>query len=55
MTHAARHDRWQAGDSYDAYMGRWSRPLATRFVGWLDLGPGLEWLDVGCGTAASRR
>ena len=52
MTHAARHDRWQAGDSYDAYMGRWSRPLAARFVGWLDLGPGLEWLDVGCGTGA---
>src|SRR5690606_31495246 len=25
---AERHDAWQAGDSYDGYMGRWSRKVA---------------------------
>ena len=33
-------------------MGRWSRPLADRFVRWLAAPPGLAWLDVGCGTGA---
>src|SRR3546814_14957971 len=32
MTETSRHDAWQAGDSYDSYMGRWSRPIATRFL-----------------------
>lgn len=45
-----RHDAWQAGDNYDAYMGRWSREIAPRFLAWLNLGENLEWLDVGCGT-----
>ena len=35
MTEAARHDAWQAADSYDAYMGRWSRQVAPRFLDWL--------------------
>lgn len=52
MSEAARHDRWQAGDSYDAYMGRWSRKVAPRFLGWLDLPAGLDWLEIGCGTGA---
>ncbi len=50
--HDARHDAWQAGDSYDQYMGRWSRQIAPRFLDWLDAPVGLEWLDVGCGTGA---
>lgn len=33
-------------------MGRWSRQLAIEFVRWLDLPPGLNWLDLGCGTGA---
>jgi SAM-dependent methyltransferase len=33
-------------------MGRWSRRLAPRFVEWFDGGPGLRWVDVGCGTGA---
>ncbi|HEY7727981.1 MAG TPA: class I SAM-dependent methyltransferase [Candidatus Eisenbacteria bacterium] len=33
-------------------MGRWRRPPAERFVRWLDTRPGLDWLDVGCGTGA---
>lgn len=52
MAEMTRHDAWQAGDSYEAYMGRWSRPIAARFVDWLGMPPGLDWLDVGCGTGA---
>ena len=33
-------------------MGRWSRPLAERFVRWLDAPSGGHWLDVGTGTGA---
>lgn len=52
MTNSTRHDAWQAGDSYDAYMGRWSRLIAARFLDWLDIPAGRDWLDVGCGTGA---
>jgi SAM-dependent methyltransferase len=52
MTSASRHDAWQAGDRYEAYMGRWSRQLAPRFLDWLGAADGLDWLDVGCGTGA---
>jgi SAM-dependent methyltransferase len=45
-------DVWSSGDSYEAYVGRWSRPVARRFVGWLGLPAGGRWLDVGCGTGA---
>jgi len=45
-------DRWGAGSAYEGFMGRWSRPLATRFVGWLAPRPAAHWLDVGCGTGA---
>jgi SAM-dependent methyltransferase len=52
MAEASRHDAWQAGDNYEAYMGRWSRQLAPRFLDWLAAPQGLDWLDVGCGTGA---
>jgi SAM-dependent methyltransferase len=39
-------------DAYDAYVGRWSRQVSVAFLRWLDLPPGLRWLDVGCGTGA---
>lgn len=52
MATSARHDAWQAADSYDLYMGRWSRPIAARFLDWLGLTAGLDWLDLGCGTGA---
>jgi ubiquinone/menaquinone biosynthesis C-methylase UbiE len=45
-------DVWSSSESYDAYVGRWSRPVAAAFVGWLDRPPGGRWLDVGCGTGA---
>lgn len=52
MTNSARHDAWQAGDSYDLYMGRWSRQIAPRFLDWLAVPAGSDWLEVGCGTGA---
>ena len=33
-------------------MGRWSRPVATEFIAWLDVPQARAWLDVGCGTGA---
>ncbi|MDQ6778986.1 MAG: methyltransferase domain-containing protein [Actinomycetota bacterium] len=45
-------DRWTGADHYEGYMGRWSRQIAPSFLAWLDQGPGLRWLDVGCGTGA---
>lgn len=52
MSVSSRHDSWQAGDSYDAYMGRWSRTVAQPFLEWLAAPPDAEWLEVGCGTGA---
>lgn len=52
MADQSRHDAWQAGDNYEAYMGRWSRQLAPRFVDWLGAASGLDWLEIGCGTGA---
>ena len=52
MAEASRHDAWQAGDRYEAYMGRWSRRIAPRFLDWLGAPQGLDWLEVGCGTGA---
>jgi SAM-dependent methyltransferase len=45
-------DRWEAGDAYEAFMGRWSRRLAQAFLTWLQPAPALHWLDVGCGPGA---
>lgn len=45
-------DPWLAGDACEAYMGRWSRPLARAFVEWLRPQTSSHWLDIGCGTGA---
>jgi SAM-dependent methyltransferase len=45
-------DVWSSAESYDAYVGRWSRSVAAGFVSWLDRPAGARWLDVGCGTGA---
>lgn len=52
MSDTSRHDTWRAGDSYDLYMGRWSRRIAPRFLAWLDPAEQLNWLELGCGTGA---
>jgi SAM-dependent methyltransferase len=52
MADASRHDRWASSDHYEAYMGRWSRLIAPRFLDWFEAEPGLDWLDIGCGTGA---
>lgn len=45
-------DTWEQGNPYERYIGRWSRAIAPLFLSWLNLSPGLRWLDVGCGTGA---
>jgi SAM-dependent methyltransferase len=52
MGKAAVDDRWRDGDSYELYVGRWSRRVAETFVAWLGVPPRSRWLDVGCGTGA---
>jgi hypothetical protein len=52
MTDTSRHDAWQGGSSYEAYMGRWSRRVAAEFVDWPGVPPRRDWLEIGCGTGA---
>lgn len=51
-TRDSKHDVWASGDSYERYVGRWSRLVAQEFIRWLDVGGNNRWLDVGCGTGA---
>jgi len=48
----ARAEVWAAGDTYEPYVGRWSRLVAREFLSWLDAPRGKDWVDVGCGTGA---
>ena len=43
---------FRATDAYEAYVGRWSRPLAEAFLAWFAVPTAGRWLDVGCGTGA---
>ncbi|HEX8684396.1 MAG TPA: methyltransferase domain-containing protein [Ardenticatenaceae bacterium] len=43
---------WSTGAPYDRYVGRWSRKVATEFLGWLSVSAGKAWVDVGCGTGS---
>ncbi|HEU0199215.1 MAG TPA: methyltransferase domain-containing protein [Burkholderiaceae bacterium] len=49
---ATPKDVWASGAPYEAYVGRWSRRVATQFLHWLMPAPERVWLDVGCGTGA---
>jgi ubiquinone/menaquinone biosynthesis C-methylase UbiE len=49
---ATMKDSWESGDSYEYFMGRWSRLVAQLFLNWLTPSSGLSWLDVGCGSGA---
>jgi ubiquinone/menaquinone biosynthesis C-methylase UbiE len=44
--------RFDDGAAYERYMGVWSRLAGEIFLDWLELGPRLRWLDVGCGSGA---
>jgi SAM-dependent methyltransferase len=52
MADVSGHYVWHATDAYEAYVGRWSRPLAEAFLAWFAVPMRRRWLDVGCGTAA---
>ena len=52
MAESSRFDAWAVAESYEAYMGRWSRPIGAHYLRWLDMPEGLDWLDLGCGTGA---
>jgi SAM-dependent methyltransferase len=45
-------DSWSGGQSYESYVGRWSRLVAAEFLARLAVPPGARWLDVGSGTGA---
>ena len=51
-TDTSSHDVWASGDSYEPYVGRWSRLVAHEFIHWLGIPEDKRWLDVGCGTGA---
>lgn len=46
------NDKWNNADSYESYIGRWSRLVAYEFIKWINQGDNLTWLDAGCGTGA---
>ena len=50
--HTHKSGWWASGAAYEPYVGRWSRPVAREFLGWLAVPSGGRWLDVGCGTGA---
>lgn len=52
MSGSAAFDAWSAGNSYEHYMGRWSRLVAEKFVAWLSPPEQAAWLEIGCGTGA---
>jgi|SRR5437762_102869 len=55
MSQTRNPDTWEHGDSYEQYMGRWSRRIAVQFLAWLaklGIPSGRRWLDVGCGNGA---
>ena len=44
--------RFDDGAAYEQMMGKWSRLAGDVFLDWLAPGPGLRWIDVGCGNGA---
>ncbi len=45
-------DKWNDGDPYEYFMGRWSSLMSIEFLKWLNMPSNLNWLDIGCGTGA---
>jgi ubiquinone/menaquinone biosynthesis C-methylase UbiE len=44
--------RFEDGDGYDRFMGRWSRAVGEVFLDWVGHRSGALWLEVGCGTGS---
>ena len=44
--------RFDDGEGYERYMGKWSQFAGETFLDWLAPAKGLRWLDVGCGNGA---
>jgi len=51
----AAGERWHDSGGYESYIGRWSRRVGERFLAWLEIRYGVDWLDVGCGTGVLTR
>ncbi len=48
-------DRWNSGEAYEQYVGRWSRMVGAEFLKWLSPSESADWLDIGCGTGTLSR
>ncbi len=44
--------RFDDGEAYERFMGRWSRLVGEVFLDWLAPAPALRWADIGCGNGA---
>jgi SAM-dependent methyltransferase len=44
--------RFDDGEAYEDFMGKWSLLAGTAFLDWLSPAAGLRWVDVGCGNGA---
>jgi SAM-dependent methyltransferase len=44
--------RFDDGEAYEDFMGKWSLLAGDAFLRWLAPAPGLRWVDVGCGNGA---
>ena len=44
--------RFDDGDAYEDFMGKWSLLAGNAFLDWLSPAAGLRWVDVGCGNGA---
>ena len=44
--------RFDDGEAYEDFMGRWSLLAGNAFLDWLSPAQGLRWVDVGCGNGA---
>ena len=52
MSHEHQREVLASGQSYEPFVGRWSRAVAKEFLRWLGVPSERRWLDVGCGTGA---
>ena len=44
--------RFDDGEAYEDFMGKWSLLAGNAFLDWLSPAAGLRWIDVGCGNGA---